>query len=92
MEDEDDPLAAKIATADAQRRRANAEGRPSLWSQVARVGTLGWLIAVPTVAGAALGRLLDHALDSGVTWALALMTVGLASGIYALWLQLRRND
>src|SRR5690606_1550665 len=57
------------------RRRAHARARrgKSLWAQSTAVGTLGWLIAVPIVAGALLGHLLDRRLGSGITWAMAFM-------------------
>ncbi|KIG16821.1 hypothetical protein DB30_03983 [Enhygromyxa salina] len=57
----------------------------NLWQQVARVGTLGWMIVLPIVAGAVVGHLLDLRFDSGVRWALALMFVGVISGGYALY-------
>lgn len=69
------------------RRRAHARARrgKSLWAQATAVGTLGWLIAVPIVAGALLGHLLDRRLGSGITWAMAFMGLGVLIGGYALW-------
>ncbi|PRP94853.1 AtpZ/AtpI family protein [Enhygromyxa salina] len=70
----------------ARRHQRNNRGRaPSLWQQVARVGTLGWMIVLPIVAGALVGHLLDLRFDSGVRWALALMFLGLITGGYALY-------
>lgn len=57
----------------------------NLWQQVARVGTLGWMIVLPIVAGAVFGHLLDQTFDTGIRWALALMSVGVIAGGYALW-------
>ena len=87
----EDELAQRITRAEQRRERARRERRSSLWTQVARVGTLGWLIVLPIVAGALLGHLLDRRFDTGVTWALALMFVGLAGSAYLLWAELRKR-
>lgn len=73
-----------------QRERAAREPAGSLWRTVAQVGTLGWLIALPPVVGAFSGHLLDMRLDSGITCALALMTLGLAVGAYFFWQAVRQ--
>lgn len=86
-----DDLAAKIGKADEARRRARSERRSSLWAQVARVGTLGWMVALPIVGGALAGHLLDRWLGSGITWALALMVAGIATGGYALWREISKG-
>ena len=44
-----------------------------------------WLVAVPIVVGALLGRLLDRRFDSGITWAMAGLSLGVLVGGYALW-------
>lgn len=75
----------RIATFARRRARAQARGGPSLWAQASWVGTVGWLIAVPIVVGAVLGHLLDRRLDSGITWAMAGMSLGVLVGGYSLW-------
>lgn len=76
-----------VAIAQAERLEAKARSQRgrSLWVQVSRVGTLGWLLALPIVGGALVGHLLDRRLDTGLTFALALLGVGLALAGYALW-------
>ncbi|MEZ4448864.1 MAG: AtpZ/AtpI family protein [Nannocystaceae bacterium] len=78
-------LARTIAGQEVRRERALREPRSSLWRHVARVGTLGWMIVLPIVGGAGLGRLLDRRLGSGVTWTLAGIVLGVAVGGYSLW-------
>lgn len=84
-----DPLAERIARDTQRRKKAESEPRSNLWTQVARVGTLGWLIALPIVAGALLGHALDRVLGTGITWALALMMLGIVVGAYVIWRELR---
>lgn len=86
----DDDLADRIARQDARRKHAAGQRRGSLWAQVARVGTLGWMIALPIAGGALLGHFLDRWLGTGITWSLALLMVGLATGGYALWSEVRK--
>jgi ATP synthase protein I len=78
-------LAAQIEQQARQHQRSGHERVGNLWQQVARVGTLGWMIVLPIVAGAVLGHMLDRAFDTGVRWALALMFVGVVAGGYSLW-------
>lgn len=78
-------LARKVAAGKERRERAHRESAGSLWRQVARVGTLGWMIVAPIVLGVVLGHLLDQTFGTGVTWALALLTLGVAIGGYSLW-------
>lgn len=91
-DDADARLARTIAGQEARRERARREPRSSLWRHVARVGTLGWMIVLPIVAGAGLGRLVDRRLESGVTWTLAGIVVGVAVAGYSLWKMLAEED
>lgn len=78
-------LLERIARSQARLDRAEREGGGNAWVAVARVGTLGWLIVLPIVGGALLGHLIDVRFESGVTWALALMLLGVITGLYSLW-------
>ena len=78
-------LARKIAASHERRERARREPVGSLWRYVARVGTLGWTIVAPIVAGALIGHFIDRAYGTGVTYALALLTVGVAAAGYLYW-------
>ncbi len=71
-------------TAKLERKAASGRGR-SLWVEVSRVGTLGWLLALPIVGGALLGHMIDRALGTGLSFALGLLGLGLAIAGYALF-------
>ncbi|SET31115.1 hypothetical protein [Oceanicella actignis] len=47
------------------RRRAAADAPGAFWRDLSVTGGLGWLVAAPTLAAAALGRLLDLRLGQG---------------------------
>ena len=65
-----------------RRERWRRDRRLGIGEQVARAGAIGWLIVVPTVTGALVGRYLDRLLDTGITFAAALLAFGLAIGGY----------
>ena len=67
-----------------EREAKSSRGR-NLWVQVSRVGTLGWLIALPIVGGALLGHLLDQSLGTGITFTLAFLALGIAVAGFTLW-------
>lgn len=65
-------------------RAARSSGR-KLWVGLGLVGSVGWMIALPMVGGAFLGRYLDEALDTRLSFTLGLMLLGLAIGAYSVW-------
>jgi ATP synthase protein I len=84
-------LAATIGKAAQRRKKARAERRAGLWAQVARVGTLGWMVALPIVGGALLGHFLDRWLHTGIAFSLALLFAGIAAGGYGLWQEIKKG-
>jgi ATP synthase protein I len=71
------------------RRKAN-RGR-NVWQGLAQLGTVGWMIALPTVGGALLGRWIDTRYTTGVFWTLSLLCAGLAIGCLAVWRTINRE-
>lgn len=80
---------AKEVGKQADRHRAG-RGR-SVWQGLAQVGTIGWTIALPAVAGAFLGRWVDGRYGTGVFWTLTLLTGGLVIGCIAAWRSISRE-
>jgi ATP synthase protein I len=77
-----------------ERRRARREawkreGERSLASNLAMVGTLGWLIVVPTLGGTFVGRWIDRKMGMGVTFTSALMCIGMVAGCFLAWKKVR---
>jgi ATP synthase protein I len=69
----------------ARQRKAERERGRNFWVEVSRVGTLGWLLALPIIGGALIGHLIDRRLETGMSFALGLLGVGLALAGYALY-------
>jgi ATP synthase protein I len=72
------------------KRRSEAQGL-SVWQGLAQVGTVGWMIALPAVGGAFLGRWIDGQYRTGIFWTLSLLTVGLTVGCVTAWRSMNRE-
>ena len=56
-------LIAEVAAYPRRREESRRRGSHGLWSQVAYVGALGWMMALPVAGGAIGGHYLDQRLD-----------------------------
>lgn len=65
-----------------QRRklRSQREGNRSAWFGLGMFGIVGWSIAVPTLAGIAVGAWLDARFPSRISWKLTLLFLGVGIG------------
>lgn len=74
------------------KRRLDARRRGSrLLAGIGLVGSVGWMVILPAVAGAFLGRWLDEMARTGHRMSLSLLLVGLAIGLYSVWRFLLRT-
>jgi ATP synthase protein I len=80
-----DPLPESVRRRHGRRQMAKKEGERSLGRNLAMIGSIGWLIVVPTLAGIYLGRFLDETFQTGITWTAALLLAGLAFGCRLAW-------
>jgi ATP synthase protein I len=71
-------------------RRQRNRGR-GVWQGLAQVGTVGWMVALPAVGGALLGRWIDARYGTGIFWTLSLLAAGLAVGCAAAWRSMNRE-
>ncbi|RMG68492.1 MAG: ATPase F0F1 [Nitrospirae bacterium] len=62
-------------------------GKGMLWHSIATFGVIGWMIALPTVMGAYLGKFLDSKTTGpeGISWTITGILIGLGIGIYTVW-------
>lgn len=68
-----------------RRLRERRQARGTIARNLAVVGTLGWLMVVPTLVGAFVGRWLDRRLGSGIFWSATLIFLGAVGGSYFVW-------
>lgn len=74
-----------------QAQRAERARHLTFWQGLGLVGSVGWMVALPAVGGALLGRWIDRQLVSGVFWTLSLLVIGLALGSASAWRQVKRE-
>ncbi len=79
---QEDPFVSEIRR---QAERAGSSRRPTFWRGVAAVGSVGWMVSLPAVAGALVGRWLDVKFASGIFWTLSLLVAGVFIGCATAW-------
>jgi ATP synthase protein I len=71
------------------RARNSTQG---VWFGLGMMGLVGWSVAVPTLAGAALGIWLDHRHPGNHSWTLTLLIAGLVIGCLNAWHWVDKED
>lgn len=72
--------------------RARRRGDRGVWFGLGMFGLVGWSVAIPTVAGTALGLWLDTLRGDRVSWTLTLMIVGVGLGCLNAWFWVQRES
>lgn len=85
-----DELLETVARKEERKLRARRRGRSSIAFGLGLFGVVGWSVAVPTLAGIALGLYLDRVAPSTFSWTIAGMVVGVAVGAVVAWQWLQR--
>jgi ATP synthase protein I len=68
-----------------RKRRARHKRGKHTWYGLGLFGLVGWSVAIPTVAGIALGLWIDAQWPSRFSWTLMLLTLGVALGALNAW-------
>ncbi|MBC7143019.1 MAG: AtpZ/AtpI family protein [Rhodobacteraceae bacterium] len=74
-----------------QKQEAQRRPRHSAWYGLGLFGLVGWAVAVPTVAGVALGLWIDARTGSETSWTLVLLIAGAALGCANAWYWVQRE-
>jgi ATP synthase protein I len=82
LHQDEDPFVREIRR---QAERAQVSQRLTFWQGLGLIGSVGWMVAVPTLIGAFLGRWIDARAGSGISWTLSLLLVGLVVGCASAW-------
>ena len=87
-----DKFADQIGAKARLKLKARGDGNPGVWFGLGMMGLIGWSVVVPTLLGAALGRLLDETWSGRHSWTLALLVAGLVLGCFNAWRWIARQD
>lgn len=80
-----------IARKAQQMEEARKRRRESAWYGLGMFGLVGWSVAVPVVAGVALGGWIDRRWPGEVSWTLALLLAGALLGAFNAWYWVQRE-
>jgi ATP synthase protein I len=79
-----DRLSRQVGSKADRKLRAQRKGQ-HVWFGLGMLGLIGWSVAVPTLAGAAIGLWIDKHHPGGRSWTLALLVAGLMLGCANAW-------
>lgn len=85
------PDARRSLKRDVDRLKRREPSASSFWRSISVLGTVGWSIALPAVAGAWLGHRLDLKFESGVHFTLMLLMAGVTLGSVVAWRVVREQ-
>ena len=89
---EKNPNETEILSSKATRMaKAREHRRQSAWYGFGMFGLVGWSVAVPVIAGIALGIWIDRRWPSETSWTLALLLAGAALGCLNAWYWVQRE-
>ena len=91
MTSKGDEMASAVRKRRERRDRWLREGPRALLRNLGLVGSLGWLLVLPPLAGAMLGRRLDSHYASGVFWSATLIFGGVVLGAVLVWQKVRKS-
>jgi len=72
--------------------KARRKGTQGVWFGLGMMGLVGWSVAIPTLAGAALGGWLDRRHSEPHSWTLMLLLIGLFVGCTNAWHWVAKED
>ena len=73
-----------------RRLRARAEDE-GIWFWLGMFGLVGWSVAIPTLAGIALGAWIDRVWPGDISWTLTLLFIGVVAGCFNAWQWVQRE-
>jgi ATP synthase protein I len=75
-----------------RKMKARGERDKRIWFGLGMFGLIGWSVAVPTLAGIALGIWIDNRWPGQASWTLTLLIVGVVLGCLNAWYWIRQES
>ena len=84
-------LETEVHIKEARKLKARLQKDRSVWFGLGMFGLVGWSVAIPTIAGVALGIWIDGKWPSRYSWTLMLLIIGVLLGCLNAWFWLSRE-
>jgi len=81
----------EVGRKEKRRLRAIRTGKRSAWLGLGMLGLIGWSVAIPSLAGVALGLWIDRHYPGKFSWTLMLLIGGLITGSLNAWRWVERE-
>jgi ATP synthase protein I len=85
-------LIRKVGQKESRKLKARREKARSLWFGMGMFGVVGWSVAIPTLAGIALGVWVDTRWPGPYSWTLMLLVIGVGLGCLNAWYWIKRES
>ena len=89
---EDSEFTRAVAAKVARKQRAQRNSTQGVWFGLGMMGLVGWSVAIPALAGTALGVWLDSHHPGNHSWTLTLLIAGLVIGCFNAWHWVDKED
>jgi ATP synthase protein I len=85
-------LIRKVGQKESRKLKARREKVRNVWFGMGMFGLVGWSVAIPTLAGIALGVWVDTHWSSSYSWTLMLLVIGVGLGCLNAWYWIKRES
>jgi ATP synthase protein I len=85
-------LPEEVGSKEARKIQAKKEGDRSVWFGLGMFGLVGWSVAVPTLAGIAIGLWIDKTWPGPRSWTLMFLVIGVIVGCVNAWYWVKRES
>lgn len=87
-----DHMVATVGVKEERKVRAHKERNHDIWFGLGMFGLVGWAVAIPALAGIALGIWIDNRWPSPYSWTLMLLVIGVLTGCLNAWYWVKRES
>lgn len=91
-EESDQPLSRRVQREAERKLRARESRHRTAWFGLGMFGLVGWSVAIPTLAGIALGLWLDTHWPGRPSWTLTFLLIGVGLGCLNAWCWVRQES
>ncbi|MFH5834283.1 AtpZ/AtpI family protein [Halalkalibaculum sp. DA3122] len=89
---EREEFALKVAEKSDRRAKAQQEKKRGIWFGLGMFGLVGWSVTVPALLLLALGVWIDQTWESGYSWTLMLLVLGVGLGCMNAWYWIKKES